>query len=90
MEDKLKQLHADTVKLCTELLANSPAPEQAKMTPEQFADLRIEQVRKVLENGLDVGGIAKDIVQIDDIRDEPYVGWVYVTKNGLYAVSWRA
>lgn len=87
MEDKLKQLHADTVKLCQDLLASSPNPEKAVMTPEQFADKRVAQAREALENGFDCGGIVKDIVKVDDIRNEPYVGWVYVTKNGLYAVS---
>ena len=89
MEDKLKQLHADTVKLCNDLLAGSPAPEIVKVTPEQIADERVAQVREALANGFDCGGIAKDIVTVNDVRNEPYVGWAYVTKNGLYAVSFR-
>lgn len=89
MEDKLKQLHADTVKLCQDLLASSPNPEAAVKTPEQLADERVAQVREALANGFDCGGIAKDIVKVDDIRNEPYVGWVYVTINGLYSISFR-
>lgn len=89
MEAKLKQLHADTVKLCQDLLASSPAPEMVVKTPEQIADERVAQVSEAIANGFDCGGIVKDIIPVIELRKEPYVGWVYVTSNGLYAVSFR-
>lgn len=88
-EDTLKQFHQDTIRLCAEILASSPNPEAAVKSPRDIADERLAQVRETLENGLDVGGIVKDIIPVNELRNEPYVGWVYVTGNGLYAVSFR-
>lgn len=88
-EATLAQFHQDTIETCEALLASSPNPEAAKYTPQQLADERLEKVRDTLANGFDCGGIAKDIVPVIELRNEPYAGWVYVTENGLYAVSWR-
>lgn len=88
-EDTLKQFHQDTIRLCAEILASSPNPEAAVKSPREIADERLAKVRDTLENGFDCGGIVKDIVPVNELRNEPYVGWVYVTRNGLYSVSFR-
>lgn len=89
-EATLKEFHQDTIRLCADILAGSPNPEAAIKSPRQLADERLAKVRDTLEKGFDRGGIVKDIVPVNELRNEPYVGWVYVTPDGLYMVSWRA
>lgn len=89
-DDTLKQYHQDTIRLCAEVLANSPNPEAATKSPKQIADEQLAKVKDTLENGLDVGGIVSDIIPVVELRKEPHLDkWVYVTANGLYAVSFR-
>lgn len=88
-EETLQAYHADTIRLCADLLASSPNPAAAIKSPRQIADEQLAKVRDTLENGFDCGGIVKDIIPVVELRKEPYVGWVYVTGNGLYAVSFR-
>lgn len=88
-EATLKEFHQDTIRLCAEILASSPNPEKAIKSPKDIADERLAKVRETLENGLDIGGIVPHIIKVNEMRNEPYVGWVYVTRSGLFAVSFR-
>ena len=86
--ETLEAYHQDTIRLCADILASSPNPEAAIKSPREIADEQLEKVKHTLEHGLDIGGIAKDIVPVNELRKEPYLNkWVYVTPNGLYAVS---
>ena len=86
--DTLKQYHQDTIRLVADVLASSPNPEAAIKSPRQIADEQLEKVKHTLEHGLDIGGIAADVVPVNELRKEPHLDkWVYVTPNGLYAVS---
>ena len=86
--ETLEAYHQDTIRLCADILANSPNPEAAIKSPREIADEQLEKVKHTLEHGLDIGGIVKDIVPVNELRKEPHLDkWVYVTPNGLYAVS---
>ena len=86
--ETLEAYHQDTIRLCADILASSPNPEAAIKSPREIADEQLEKVKHTLEHGLDIGGIAKDIVPVNELRKEPHLNkWVYVTPNGLYAVS---
>ena len=88
--ETLEAYHQDTIRLCADILASSPNPEAAIKSPREIADEQLEKVKHTLEHGLDIGGIAKDIVPVNELRKDPHLDkWVYVTPNGLYAVSFR-
>ena len=89
-EDTLNQYHQDTIRLCAEVLAASPNPGAATKSPREIADEQLAKVRDTLENGFDCGGIVPDVIPVNELRKEPHLDkWVYVTRNGLYAVSFR-
>ena len=86
--ETLEAYYQDTIRLCADILASSPNPEAAIKSPREIADEQLAKVKHTLEHGLDIGGIAKDIVPVNELRKELYLNkWVYVTPNGLYAVS---
>lgn len=88
--ETLKAYHQDTIRTVAEVLANSSNPEAAIKSPRQIADEQLETVKHTLEHGLDIGGIVADVVPVNELRKEPHLDkWVYVTPNGLYAVSFR-
>ena len=86
--ETLKQYHQETIRLVADVLAGSPNPEAAIKSPREMADEQLEKVKHTLEHGLDIGGIVADVVPVNELRKEPHLDkWVYVTPNGLYAVS---
>lgn len=88
--ETLEAYHQDTIRLCADILASSPNPEAAVKSPRQIADEQLAKVKHTLEHGLDIGGIMPEIVPVNELRKEPHLNkWVYVTRNGLYAVSFR-
>lgn len=88
--ETLELYYQDTIRLCADILANSPNPEEAIKSPRDIADEQLEKVKHTLEHGLDIGGIMPEVVPVNELRKEPYIDkWVYVTPNGLYAVSFR-
>ena len=66
----------------------SPGSEYVRVYNYALMHEQLAKVKHTLEHGLDIGGIAKDIVPVNELRKELYLNkWVYVTPNGLYAVS---
>lgn len=86
----LERYHQDTIRLCADILARSPHPNKAVKSAREIADEQLAKVEHTLEHGLDVGGIVKDVIPVLELRKDPHLDkWVYVTANGLYAVSFR-